>query len=260
MAHVLSFSLSFGYRTLTNLVIGLAACGGVLGLQLQQLDRLNQTPNYELAAQTEATRLTTLRNSPTLGFEALVADWTFLDYLQYFGDDEARAVSGYGLAADYLDRVTELDPRFLFVYLFVSPGVSYYQGQPERAVTLFDRGVAALSPEIHPNAFIVPKFKALDLFLLIGDIPGAIAAYQQAAAWVDGTPFADYRPGLEQTIAYLQANPDSVQARYIGWSDVYNNAVDSVVRDRAATELRSLGARQVKREDGSIGFAPPPGL
>jgi hypothetical protein len=256
----MAYALPFSSRTLTNLIIGLAACGGVLGLQLQQLDRLDQTPNYELAAQTEATGLAARRTSPTLGFEALVADWTFLDYLQYFGDDEARAVSGYGLAADYLDHVTELDPRFLFVYLFVSPGVSYYQGQPERAVTLFDRGIDVLSPQIHPNVFIVPKFKALDLFLLMGDIPGAIAAYQQAAAWVDGTPFADYRPGLEQTIAYLQANPDSLQARYIGWSDVYGNAVDAVVRDRAATELRSLGAREVKLEDGSIGFAPPPGL
>jgi hypothetical protein len=256
MAHRLPFT----HRTLTNLIIGLAACGGVWGLQLQQLDRLDQTPNYELAAQTEATRLAARRSTPTLGFEALVADWTFLDYLQYFGDDEARAVSGYGLAADYLDRVTELDPRFLFVYIFVSPGVSYYQGQPERAVTLFDRGIADLSPQIHPNAFIVPKFKALDLFLLLGDIPGAIAAYQQTAAWVDETPFADYRPGLEQTIAYLQANPDSLRARYIGWNDVYSNAVDAVVRDRAAAELRSLGAREVEREDGSIGFAPPLGL
>ncbi|TAF48803.1 MAG: hypothetical protein EAZ61_14980 [Oscillatoriales cyanobacterium] len=249
-----------GYRTVTNLILGLAACGSVLGLQIQQLDRLDQTPNYELAAQTEATQLTALRTSPTLGFEALVADWTFLSYLQYFGDDEARAVAGYDLAADYLDRVIELDPRFLFAYLFVSPGVSYYQGQPERAITLFDRGLAALSPQIHPNAFIVPKFKALDLFLLRGDVPGAIAAYQKTADWVEGTPFADYRPGLEQTIAYLQANPDSLQAQYIGWSDVYTNAVDAVVRDRAATELRSLGAREVTLEDGSIGFAPPPGL
>lgn len=248
------------YRTLTNFIVGLAACGSVLGLQLQQLDRLDQTPNYELTAQTEATRLTALRNSPTLGFEALVADWTFLSYLQYFGDDEARAVSGYDLAADYLDRVTNLDPRFLFAYLFVSPGVSYYQGQPERAITLFDRGLAALSPQIHPNAFIVPKFKALDLFLLLGDVPGAIAAYQQTAEWVEGTPFADYRPGLEQTIAYLKANPDSLEAQYIGWSDVYTNAIDAVVRDRAAAELRSLGSREIILEDGSIGFMPPPDL
>lgn len=247
-------------RTLTNVTIGLLACGSVLALQTQQLDRLDQTPNYQLAAQAEATRLAAQRSSPTLGFEALIADWTFLDYLQYFGDDEARAVSGYGLAADYLDRVTELDPRFLFVYIFVSPGVSYYQGQPERAIALMDRGIATLSPKIHPNAFIVPKFKALDLFLLMGDIPGAIAAYQNTADWVEGTPFADYRTGLEQTIAFLQTNPDSVQARYLGWSDVYYNAVDAIVRDRAAAELRSLGAREVQREDGSIGFAPPPGV
>jgi len=249
-----------GFRTLTNLIIALAACGGVLSLQLRQLDRLDRTPNYKLAAQTEATRLTAQRSTPTLGFQALMADWTFLDYLQYFGDDEARVVSGYGLASEYLDHVTSLDPRFLFTYLFISPGVSYYQGKPEQAIALMDRGIAVLSPQIHPNAFIVPKFKALDLFLLLGDVPGAIAAYKQTADWVDGTPFADYRIGLEQTIAYLEANPDSIQAQYIGWSDVYQNAVDGIVRDRAATELRSLGAREVQREDGSIDFAPPPGF
>ena len=39
-----------------------------------------------------------LKNLPSFGFDNLIADWTFLKFLQYFGDDEARDVTGYDLA------------------------------------------------------------------------------------------------------------------------------------------------------------------
>jgi len=244
-------------RTLINCALGLAAAAGAIGLQLDRLDRLDRPADYQLEAETTATRLAVTQQSPTLGFSALAADWTLLEYLQYFGDDEAREVTGYELADNYLDRVTELDPRFFYAYIFVSPGVSYYQGQPERSIELFDRGVENLSPELHENAFAVPKFEALDRFLLLGDVPGAIEAYEVAIDWLDGTPYAEYKGSLEQTVEFLKTNADSTQARYVGWLDVYSSATDPLVRERAADELRSLGAREVEREDGSTGFAPP---
>ena len=245
------------YQALTNLTLGLVAAAGAIGLQQQQLDRLDRPADYQLEAETAATRLAVTKQSPTFGFSALAADWVLLEYLQYFGDDEARGATGYALAGDYLDRVTELDPRFFLPYIFISPGVSYYQGQPERSIELFERGIEHLSPELHPNAFAAARFKALDHFLLLGDVAGAIDAFEVAIDWLAGTPFADYRSGLEQTVEFLATSADSVRARYIGWADVYANASDPLVRDRAAEELRALGAREVRGEDGSVRFAPP---
>ena len=246
-------------RTAINIVVGGAALGVALLLQARNFTQLTAatTSQPELQAQVTATRLTALRQAPTFGFDAMIADWVFLQYLQYFGDDEARSQTGYELAGEYLSRVVELDPRFLNVYIYISPGVSYYAGQPERAVALMDRGMAALSPQLNPRSFIVPNFKALDQLLLIGDIPGAIASYETAAEWVQAPEFAGYDQRMRQTAAFLRENPNSVQAQFIGWNEVLQSAVDPIVRDRAVQGLLLLGAKPQRLANGQIIFTAP---
>ena len=37
---------------------------------------------------------------PSFGFDNLLADWTFLKFIQYFGDGEARQITGYSTVTD----------------------------------------------------------------------------------------------------------------------------------------------------------------
>lgn len=56
-----------------------------------------------------------------------------------------------------------------------------------------ERGTKALSPQIHPRAYLVWRFMGLDQLLLLGDIPGAIRSYEMAANWAAESPIGILR-------------------------------------------------------------------
>ncbi len=238
-------------------VAGVAAAGAI-AMQWSRLDRVTRyTLDPAVAEERSAIQLELLDRLPTLGFDNAIADWVFLQYLQYFGDEAARIQTGCNLSEQYFDLVTRRDPRFLIPYIFVPSSVAYCQGKPERSVELLDRGIAAISPQIHENAFILPLLQGLDQFLLLNDIDGAIESYELAAVWVEETRFAVYANSLRDIARYLREDPDSIQARFFGWSEVYRNAVDDRVRARAITELEKLGARLEQQPNGEFRFVLP---
>ncbi|MCC3592159.1 hypothetical protein [Microcoleus sp. PH2017_28_MFU_U_A] len=262
---------------LVNGVIGAAALAGVITMQsIGQLGGMTsvgveeQKPLSAISAasfkqaaqqeaQQEALRLKMLKNLPSFGFDNLIADWTFLKFLQYFGDDEARNVTGYNLGQDYFDIVTQRDPRWADIYLFLSTAVSFYQGKPETAIKFIERGTNALSPQIHPQAWIVWRTKGLDELLLLGDIPESIRSHEMAAEWVEKTPDGKkLAPMFRATAEFLRRDPDSVPVRFNAWSAVYYQTTDKLVRQRAKQALVKLGARVQKDRDGKESFILPP--
>lgn len=261
---------------LLNGAIGAAALAGVITMQsIGQLGGMppaveGQKPISAMSAATfkqaaqqeaqqEALRLKMLKNLPSFGFDNLIADWTFLKFLQYFGDDEARNVTGYNLGQDYFDIVTQRDPRWADIYLFLSTAVSFYQGKPETAVKFIERGTNALSPQIHPQAWIVWRTKGLDELLLLGDIPESIRSHEMAADWAEKTPDGSkLAQSFRATAEFLRRDPDSVPVRFNAWSTVYYQTTDKLVRQRAKQALVKLGARVQKDRDGKESFILPP--
>lgn len=209
--------------------------------------------------QQEAVNLKILKASPTFGFDNLIADWVFLKFLQYFGDEPARNVTGYQLNADYFDLITDLDPRWVDIYLFLSTSISYYIGQPEQSIKLMDRGTKALSPQIHPQSWVVWRFKGLDQFLLLGDIPASIHSHEMAALWTKGTPYQKFAPILQSTADFLRQDPDSKLIFFNSWLSVYGQTKDKRVRDRATKEILKLGGEMQKDKTGEINFILPKG-
>lgn len=248
--------------TLTNVVVAGVALAGIVLIQSDRLKRGALTAeDPKRFEQQEAIRLNVLEQAPTFGFNNLVSDWTFLNFLQYFGDDEARQKTGYNLNAEYFDVITRLDPRFAQSYLFISSSVSHHQGNPERGVQLMERGTKALSPQINPKAFMLWRFKGLDELLLLGDIPAAIHSYEMAAQWTLGTPEAYLAPIFQQTADFLKQDPNSVPARFQSWLEVYAQASslnDRQTQQRAEEALLDLGATKQVNEKGETYFVPPP--
>ena len=264
---------------LVNGVIGLAALAGVVAMQSSgQLGGMSavgvqgQKPLSGMSAATfkqaaqqeaqqEALRLKMLKTIPSFGFNNLIADWTFLKFLQYFGDDEARDVTGYNLGQDYFDVVTQRDPRWADIYLFLSTAISFYQGKPETAVNFIERGTNALSvsPQIHSQSWIVWRTKGLDELLLLGDIPESIRSHEMAADWVEGSPEGPkLAPMFRATAEYLRRDPDSVPVRFAAWSTIYAQTTDKLVRQRAKQALVKLGAQVQKDKNGQESFILPP--
>lgn len=264
---------------LVNGFIGLAALAGVVAMQssgqlggMSPVDVPGQKPLSAISAdsfkqaaqqeaQQEALRLKMLKTIPSFGFDNLIADWTFLKFLQYFGDDEARDVTGYDLSQDYFDIVTQRDPRWADIYLFLSTAISFYQGKPETAVNLIERGTRALavSPQLHSQSWIVWRTKGLDELLLLGDIPESINSHEMAADWVEKNPEGQKLAQMfRATAQYLRRDPDSVPVRFTAWSTVYAQTTDKVVRQRARQALVKLGAQVQKDKDGNESFILPP--
>ena len=254
-------------------IIATAALAGVItiqsnrqlgGISVIKTEGLNPTPEISVASfkqseQQEALRLKMLKALPSFGFDNLVADWTFIKFLQYFGDDEARNITGYSLSQDYFDIITRRDPRRVEIYPFLSVAVSFYQAKPEIAVQLMERGTSALSPQIDPKAWTVWRNKGLDELLLLGDIPESIQSHEKAADWVEGTPSGkQLAPMFRATAEYLRRDPDSVQVRFYGWSMVYAQTKDKFVRQRAKEAFVKLGAQVQKDKDGNESFILPP--
>jgi hypothetical protein len=248
--------------------VAIVALVGIVLMQRSQLNRPSawaSTP--EQAEKQESIQLRMLSKAPTFGFNNLVADWTFLNFLQYYGDTQAREKTGYSLSPQYFDIITRLDPRFVDVYLFLSGALSYQLGKPELAIQMMDRGTAALSPRIDPKAYQVWRFKGLDQLLLLGDIPGAIHSHEMAAQWAAGTPDQSLAPLFQKIAAFLRKDPNSVPVRLQAWSTVFAQAVevkDKQTQERAKQEIEKLGW-ELQVNDGRLKLVPrspqtPPAL
>lgn len=210
------------------------------------------------ADQQEATRLQLLKQLPALGYNNLIADWTFLNFLQYFGDDVAREKTNYELLDDYFDVITTFDPLWLEMYPFLSTSVSFYQAKPAVADRLMERGTKALSPEINPKAWQIWRLRGIDQLLLLGDTKASIASHEMAAKWAENTPDQDViTPRFREFAETLRKNPDNTMIRIQTWLTVYASTTDKVVRKRAIQELLALGVKIQTNENGEEVFIIP---
>ncbi|WP_287524582.1 hypothetical protein [Okeania sp. SIO2C2] len=248
-----------------NLAVFITALGSIIILQvfwpsenspLKKEIVLDQADAVE-AEEKEALKLQLLKASPTFGFDNLIADWVFLQFLQYFGDDTARNQTGYSLSEDYFDIITRLDPRWVDTYLFVSNSLSIYEGKPEVAVEYMTRGTDVLSPEIDPKAWQVWRWKGIDQLLLVGDIPGAIDSHEMAAEWAENTSYQSLTSLFRQTAEFLKRDPDSKLIKFNAWLWVYGQTRDQRVRDRAQQEILKLGGKVEIDQNGEMRFVLP---
>ena|GEM_PF-398712 len=247
-------------KSVTLSTIALAALVGVILMQRSQLDQPSQwAENPKQAEEQETLKLKLLSRTPTFGFDNVVSDWIFLNFLQYYGDDDARKKTGYSLSPVYFDIVTRLDPRFTDVYMFISSAVSYQLGKPDLAIDLMKRGTEALSPKANPKAFQVWRFMGLDQLLLQGDIPGSIHSHEMAAQWVKGTPDEDLAPLFQGTANFLRNDPNSLPVRVFSWGSIYEQARmvgDQPTQDRAKQAIAELGGK-IFEKDGQTVIQPP---
>lgn len=252
---------------------GIVAHGAIAGVAIAgviyiQSERLRQ-PSITLetpqqAEQQESLRLDLLTKMPSFGFDNMVANWTFLNFVQYYGDEPARAATGFSLAPKYFDILTRRDPRFVDSYLFLSGTISHQLGKPQLALELLKRGTDALSPQMHPKAFSVWRLAGLDQILLLGDLPGAARSFEMTAKWAaESEEYKQFAPSFQATANFLKTNPDIEWVRFQAWLVVYEDARaigDRQSVDRARRELLKLGGIERKNEKGETVFIIPEAL
>lgn len=246
------------------ILVSIAVIGWLQYFQLQNLRAKSQTASVEEIRQevaAEEMRLAFLQKMPTFGFNNLIADWVFLNFLQYFGDEPARQKTDYTLSPDFFEVVLKRDPYFMQAYTFLSTSSSIYAGKPDRSIDLMKRGLESLKPNIPPNSYTVWRQLGVDQLLFQGDAAAARDSFQKAAEWAAQSS----EPGSQnaaqislRTADFLTQNPNSKTAQVSAWVMVLTNAPDDRTRQVAVQRIEALGGKLVKQPDGSFSIQSPP--
>lgn len=239
---------------------------GIAGLQKPHLNRiLSKSKNaseteLKREVKTEKARLNVIKSMPSLGFNNLIADWAMLNFIQYFGDDEARDRTGYELNPQYFDIIVDRDPRFLEAYIFLSNSISIYAGQPEKTVALMEKGLKSLSPDMPPKYYYIWRYKGTDELLFLDKPKEAQRSFEMAAEWASrrSDPESQSVAGVSRrTAEFLSKNAGSKKGRVGAWSMVLQSAVDDRVRKLAIERIEALGGKVIVSPQGGVQILLP---
>lgn len=229
------------------LLVLLICLGGIITLQLPRANEKRSDLTQEQALREEEEqklRLDLINKSPNFGFDNLLANWVFLDFVQYYGDRVARDYTGNSLTGDYFETIINQDPRFVEAYFFLGPATSLFGGEPKRSVAITSRGLSKVSPT-QPLAYQIWTYKGIDEMLFLGDNEAAKSSYDTAAKWANYHDDEAARIAAQrarETRDFLASNPDSRLVKASAWVMVYRNARDDQTRKLALEEIQKTGA------------------
>jgi hypothetical protein len=206
---------------------------------------LNQTEeiNFSQKEQSEKILVNLQSKIPAFGFNNLMADWIFLNFVQYFGDTVARKQTGYPLTTDYFEAIVKYDPRFTKAYLTLSTANSIYAGKPEKTIILMEQVLQSVSPQLSDDASFLWTAKGLDELLFLGDTKAAKYSYTMAAKWADQR--GDYLEAKKnlKTAQFLANNPESKKVQIAAWTMILPNIVEAQTRQQVINKINSLKAQ-----------------
>ncbi len=218
---------------------------GIVVLQSQEYKksvRQLNTADYLSHEREQARLLDWQRRSPNLGFDNLMANWSYLNFVQYFGDSDARETIGYQLVPEYFATIAQIDPHFTKAHLNLSVANSMYAGDPEQTIALMERVLDSVNPQAKSAPFLWTA-KGLDELLFMGDKQAAIESYQMARQWTalatnnsDGdVAIADLESALATTSLI-----DLKEAQIRAWSGVLVHIKDHHRRREIIAKIDDL--------------------
>ena len=248
--------------------VAIACVGVISALQTSKLKsfqgeaKQNKTPEaYQQEALQTQSSVALLQKMPSFGLDNLVADWAFLNFLQYFGDRTARRQTDYQIAPAFFEIIVDRDPRFLDAYFYLSTSISLFAAQPQTAVDLIKTGLESMSPETAPRAYYIWRSKGTDELLFLGDTQAASQSFLKAADWITNSNDPK-RSALaidaRETAQFIRQYPNSRRVQIVGWINILTNAADDQTRERVSQEIKALGGEFITTEDGNTEVKLPP--
>jgi hypothetical protein len=241
-------------------LIAILSLSGLVGLQQGRLNQITEQGTSEQYRQDVLRQKASLglwQKLPRGNFSNLIADWSFLQFFQYFGDQPARNVTGHGLNPDFLATVVNHDPGFVDAYLYMSPASSLYAGRPDQTVKIMDRGLKSLSPEIS-NSHWIWIYKGVDELLFLENVAKAKHSYTMGTQWARQQQIQDEQTrsliqSSQATIAYLERGHIGRTVRINAWLMLLGNAKDDVTLQRFILDkIVSLGATVSISPEGRV--------
>lgn len=250
---------------LFSTVFIIVSISGIVYIQSLSIpDKTDSTTSqdYGLQVENEKLKLTSFGKTPSLGFNNLMADWLYLQFIQYFGDNEAREKSGYSLVADYFEQIVEKDPLFTNAISRLDVAMSLFAGEPQESVSFLTH--ALKKQPIKFESSIPPYYlwraKGNNELLFLGDAEAAKKSYRssiKSAQAYDDDDSKRIAEISEKSIEFLKTNPDSKFARIGAWINVLSNNPDQKTVRRVTEEIAALGGKVEVLGDGVIQIKMP---
>src|SRR5262249_22967490 len=171
-----------------------------------------------------------------LGYDQLMADCWWLAFIQYFGDTRERFKDKSKYAYDYLDLITQLDPKFTQPYWFAAFAVGAEMNRPDLASRVIERGLAA-----NQDNWYLPFIAGVNQYLFAHNDVEAAKYYRRAAKYPDAPAW------LEGQAASLAARIPSIIKETNTWTTIYVSTKDQLVKEHARQQLIRLGTRVRKQ-------------
>ena len=235
------FQKSANLKQITSLITLLIAAIAVILLQKNHYEKVTTQktkPEY-LQQEKESLIALNLRTiSPTFGFDNLVADSIYLEFIQYFGDKQGRKATGYSLVPNYFAAIAERDPQFTEAYLTLSTANSMYAGKADETIKLMDR---VLKSNTNParNPYSIWILKAIDESIFLGDVKAAKYSYEKAAELAlqhDSERASKIAASSQKKVQFLATQPNTIKTQITAWKSVLPHVVKEeekqVIRDR----------------------------
>ncbi len=176
----------------------------------------------------------------SLGFEGLIADWYWMQSLQYIGDKVLKSDADINLENlqplnprllyPLLDNATDLDPRFLTVYSYgavVLPAIN-----PAQAIRIAEKGIANNPQEWR-------------LYQHLGYIHWRLQNYEKAAeAYAEGAKIEGAPPFLKMMTAQMKNQGGSRETARAIYEQMFAEAQDAQTRENAAIHLLKLDSME----------------
>jgi hypothetical protein len=251
-------------ESFTRLVLLMMSLSGVAYIQLGQINKLlskDSIPEVSRRQEKiEAAALALSSRLPDFGYRNLLADWQFLQFLQYFGDRPARNLLGYSLVPKYFESVVKRDPKFIDAYFYFSPANSLFAGRADRSVALLDLGLQSIVPQT-PDAYYLWLYKGIDQLLFLDAGNDAKHSFLMASQWarIQNTPSSlRVAASAAQTASFLERNPISRSAKISAWMTTLSNVKGDPNAERFVLQrIESLGAKVTISPRGEVQIVVP---
>lgn len=239
-----------------SVIIGAIASVVIILLQANKIEKGERYfEQLQINSQSNTTKiqqqLAIAKILPSLGFRNIVANSTFLSFLQYFSDAPTRTDKSYHLSPEFFDTIITFEPFYRDYYLFLSGSTTFHAAQPEKTVELMDKGLKRIDPTLISDSFYIWRYKAVDELLFLGDSESAIESFEKAALWASQSDRADstlIKKTSEQTANFLRQDPNSRYAQIAAWESILSNSISADVKKRANQRIQELSSQT----DGDI--------
>ncbi len=249
-------------RQLVTPLIAILTAGVIIQLQWSKFDTTQalkaQTQSkafYSLEEKQIESNTALFKKLPSLGYDNIIADWAFLSFIQYFGDDKARQATGYRLSSNFFETIVERDPTFLGMYPYLSASITLFGGNPTQTVKLLQQGTESIPEPMKPKAYFLWQAKGTDELLFLRNPKAAQASYEKAAEWASSSEDPEIRAiaaRAKQTAQFLSKNPYSRNAQASSWFHILSSAIDDQTRTLAISQIKRLGGNVVVNSDGQV--------